>query len=236
MPVRRNQQWLPSIFNDFFDNNYITKANATAPAVNVIENDTEYKVESTTGKISLSGAPVIAGEKILIKSEGSVLVTENNQKVVLQSIPNVQCEVDYTTDYEAVEKAATYLIQAENVTKYVGNTRQTSGIQTVGVSQLNLLTDRAYYRVKIEESGNYKFSVRYAAWQEPYPTRFVEIKDVRYYFALPDSGGYGANATDFDVVTLKENIYLEAGEYDFYLGANGVGAWNYDWIAFTKAE
>ena len=45
MPVRRNQQWLPSIFNDFFDNNYITKANATAPAVNVIENDTDYRVE-----------------------------------------------------------------------------------------------------------------------------------------------------------------------------------------------
>ena len=45
MPVRRNQQWLPSIFNDFFDNNYIAKANNTAPAVNVIENDTDYRVE-----------------------------------------------------------------------------------------------------------------------------------------------------------------------------------------------
>ena len=45
MPVRRNQQWLPSIFNDFFDNNLMTKANATAPAVNVIENDKDYRVE-----------------------------------------------------------------------------------------------------------------------------------------------------------------------------------------------
>ena len=35
MPVRRNQNWLPSIFNDFFDNDWMVKANATAPAFNV---------------------------------------------------------------------------------------------------------------------------------------------------------------------------------------------------------
>ncbi len=46
MPViRKNQSWLPSIFNDFFDNYWMERANATAPAINVIENETEYKVE-----------------------------------------------------------------------------------------------------------------------------------------------------------------------------------------------
>lgn len=45
MPVRRNQNWLPSIFNDFLDNDWMVKANATAPAINVIESDKEYKVE-----------------------------------------------------------------------------------------------------------------------------------------------------------------------------------------------
>ena len=46
-PSRRNysQEWLPSIFNDFFDNDWMVKANATAPAINVIESDTDYKVE-----------------------------------------------------------------------------------------------------------------------------------------------------------------------------------------------
>ena len=33
------------MFNDFFDNNWMLKANATAPAINVIENDKDYKVE-----------------------------------------------------------------------------------------------------------------------------------------------------------------------------------------------
>ncbi len=45
MPIRRNQNWLPSIFNDFFDNEWMEKANATAPAINVIENEKAYKVE-----------------------------------------------------------------------------------------------------------------------------------------------------------------------------------------------
>ena len=45
MPVRRTQNWLPSIFNDFFDNEWMVKANATAPAINVIESEKEYKVE-----------------------------------------------------------------------------------------------------------------------------------------------------------------------------------------------
>ena len=47
MPTRKyyNQNWLPSIFNDFFDNDWMVKANSTAPAINVIESEKEYKVE-----------------------------------------------------------------------------------------------------------------------------------------------------------------------------------------------
>ncbi len=42
---RYNQNWLPSFFNDFFDNDWMLKANATAPAINVIEDEKNYKVE-----------------------------------------------------------------------------------------------------------------------------------------------------------------------------------------------
>ena len=46
-PVRRNysQEWLPSLFNDFFDNDWMPKTNATAPAINVSEDEKAYKVE-----------------------------------------------------------------------------------------------------------------------------------------------------------------------------------------------
>ena len=45
MPVIRSHNWFPSIFNDFFDNDWMVKANATAPAINVIETEKAYKVE-----------------------------------------------------------------------------------------------------------------------------------------------------------------------------------------------
>ena len=46
VPARRNQNWLPSIFNDFLGNDWLAERhNTTAPAVNILENDDEYKVE-----------------------------------------------------------------------------------------------------------------------------------------------------------------------------------------------
>ena len=45
VPVKMNQNWLPSIFSDFFDNEWMVKANATAPAINVIEDEKDYKVQ-----------------------------------------------------------------------------------------------------------------------------------------------------------------------------------------------
>ena len=45
-PMRRYEQnCLPEIFNDFFANDWMTRTNATAPAINVIEDEKDYKVE-----------------------------------------------------------------------------------------------------------------------------------------------------------------------------------------------
>ena len=44
--VRRNQNnWLPSIFSDLFDNEFMTRANTTTPAINVKETEKAYAVE-----------------------------------------------------------------------------------------------------------------------------------------------------------------------------------------------
>ena len=45
MPVRRSQNWLPSIFNDFFENQWMERVNTTTAAINVFETDNEFKVE-----------------------------------------------------------------------------------------------------------------------------------------------------------------------------------------------
>lgn len=46
MTTYNGQNWLPTLFNDLFDNEWpVMKQNRTAPAVNVSESKTEYKVE-----------------------------------------------------------------------------------------------------------------------------------------------------------------------------------------------
>ena len=47
LPARHtsNNAWLPEFFNDFFDNRYFDQTRATAPAINVLENDKAYELE-----------------------------------------------------------------------------------------------------------------------------------------------------------------------------------------------
>ena len=45
LPVRHNNAWMPDIFNDFFDTNWMDRPKATAPAINVIETPDAYELE-----------------------------------------------------------------------------------------------------------------------------------------------------------------------------------------------
>ncbi len=44
-PIMYRNQWLPTVFNDFFNTDFMPKASATAPAINVMESDSDYTVE-----------------------------------------------------------------------------------------------------------------------------------------------------------------------------------------------
>lgn len=68
MPIRRSQNWLPGIFNDFFGNEWIEKASANAPAINIIEDDHNYKVE-----VAAPG---------LTKDDFNVKIGQDNQLIV----------------------------------------------------------------------------------------------------------------------------------------------------------
>ena len=63
MPMKHGgQHWIPSIFNDFFNNELLVRNSCTAPAINVFETEKEYKVEVAAAgmckddfKISIDG-------------------------------------------------------------------------------------------------------------------------------------------------------------------------------------
>lgn len=66
-PIYRNN-WLPEVFNDFFDNIALPRTNATAPAINVKETENEYVVEV--------GAPGLTKEdfNVHINDEGNLTI------------------------------------------------------------------------------------------------------------------------------------------------------------------
>lgn len=70
LPSRKLQQnWLPAFFNDFFDfDGFGRIGNVNSPAINVIENDKEYRVEIA--------APGMSKEDFKIK------INEDNQLVI----------------------------------------------------------------------------------------------------------------------------------------------------------
>ena len=98
MPSRKynNQNWLPSIFNDFFDNDWMIRTNATAPAINVIENDKEYKVE-----VAAPG---------MTKEDFNIHLSEDNELVITMEKKNETKEGD--------EKNKKYLRREFSYTKF----------------------------------------------------------------------------------------------------------------------
>lgn len=88
MPTRKyyNQNWLPSIFNDFFDNNWMEKANATAPAINVVESDKDYKVEVAVPGMTKEDFNIHLGDenKLVISMEKKVENEDKDNKKYLR--------------------------------------------------------------------------------------------------------------------------------------------------------
>lgn len=82
IPVKRNEGWFPEIFNDFFDTNWMLKANATAPAINVIENDKDYKVEVAAPGMTKDDFKVTLGadNNLLIEMEKKSETKDEDKK------------------------------------------------------------------------------------------------------------------------------------------------------------
>ena len=63
-----SQNWLPSIFDDFFDNNWMNRTNATAPAINVLGRSDAYVVE-----VAAPG---------MTKKDFNIHIDENNNLII----------------------------------------------------------------------------------------------------------------------------------------------------------
>ena len=74
LTLMKNNDWFPTVFDDFFNNGFMPRANSTAPAVNVKETDKEYTMELA--------APGIKKEycRVGINDEGFLTVAIENKQ------------------------------------------------------------------------------------------------------------------------------------------------------------
>ena len=124
MPIRKynNQNWLPSIFNDFFDNDWMVKANATAPAINVIENEKDYKVE-----VAAPG---------MTKEDFNIHLGEDNELVITMEKKNETKEEDkgnkkYLRREFSYSKFQQAFVLPEDVEKDKISANVTDGVLTI---------------------------------------------------------------------------------------------------------
>ncbi|MBQ6648357.1 MAG: Hsp20/alpha crystallin family protein [Muribaculaceae bacterium] len=82
--ARRNSNWLPDVFNDFFDTDFLPKVNSntTAPAINVIEKKDEYDVELAAPGMTKEDFKVSLDEdrNLVVELDKKVEKTEENKE------------------------------------------------------------------------------------------------------------------------------------------------------------
>ena len=120
-----NQNWIPSIFNDFFDNEWIVKPNFSTPAINVIENEKDYKVEVAAPGMN--------------KEDFNIHLNEN-QELVITVEKNTQNEQKEEKKYWRREFSYTKFQQAfqlpDNVDKEKIGARVENGVLEITLPKL----------------------------------------------------------------------------------------------------
>ncbi len=126
MPMMRTNNWIPTVFNDLFYNDYMPKANCTAPAINVKESDKAYTVELA--------AP---GMK---KDDFNVHINDEGNLVVKLESKQEKKEEDKTTRYLRREfsysKYEQTLILPDDVQKDAISAKVEHGVLTVELPKI----------------------------------------------------------------------------------------------------
>lgn len=126
LPIMNRNQWLPEVFNDFFNTDFMPKASATAPAINVMESDKDYTVELA--------APGLKKEdfKVNINNDGNLVIKmeqKNEQKEEDKNRHYLRREFSYSK-YEQT------LILPDDVEKDQIAARVDNGVLTIDLPKI----------------------------------------------------------------------------------------------------
>ena len=94
-PVKHTQTWLPEMFNDLFNNNWMLNSHTTAPAVNVLENENSYMVEVAAPGMEKKDF------KISLEDEQLVISMEKKENEKKDSSHDLRREFNYASFKQA---------------------------------------------------------------------------------------------------------------------------------------
>jgi len=105
--TRRNQNWLPEVFNTLFDTDMFPKMNmstTTSPAINVIEKDTEYDVELAAPGMSRDDFKVTLDEdeNLVVDLEKKVETQQGDDKEKKDAGRYLRREFSYTKFHQTL--------------------------------------------------------------------------------------------------------------------------------------
>lgn len=140
LPVLNRNSWMPEVFNDFFSNDFMTRANATAPAINVKESDREYTVELA--------APGLKKEDFNVNID-----RDGNLHIHMES-KNESKEEDKKSHYLRREfsysKFEQTLLLPDDVDKDGIEAKANDGVLTVSLPKLEKVSEKTVKQIEVK--------------------------------------------------------------------------------------
>ena len=131
LPARRfNQFALTDFFNDLFDNRSFDKVGATAPAINVMENDKEYKLELA--------APGMCKDYFIIhiNKDGNLVIEMEKKNCGCKGKEEDKKECKYLRKEFSYSKFSQTLLLPENIDKEQIEAQVHNGVLKVIIPKL----------------------------------------------------------------------------------------------------
>ena len=129
--------WLPEVFNDFFYNNNMPKANATAPAINVLESDKDYTVELA--------APGLCRDDFEVNIDNDGELTIKMEKKVSEK----EQKAHYLRREFAYSKYEQTLILPEDVDKEKIGAKMSDGVLNITLPKLEQKTQKIARQIEV---------------------------------------------------------------------------------------
>jgi HSP20 family protein len=121
--IRRTNNWLPSVFNDFFGNEWMEQSSKSVPAINIQQNDNGFTVEVA--------APGMTREDCVVRlDESNNLVIEFEKKSQTEDKDKKGSYLRREFSYAQFQRR---MILPDNVVKDKISARVENGVLTVDI-------------------------------------------------------------------------------------------------------